>query len=173
MKPSCPRQGERERERESLRERDSEREGPRFRVTTVRKCAALRAAGGLVKLQLPRTPPARPGKELLPSSRRKTRKIRNEAHTRGSALPVTHRARLKAEPGPPGGRPPPIRLVLPASPAALRVGPPGILRASMAGTLIPRVDQRETAGTRAAATWGGVGLAPKDSRGAARGRLHP
>ena len=43
---------------EMTREREREREGPRFRVTTVRKFAALRAAGCLVRLQLPPSFPA-------------------------------------------------------------------------------------------------------------------
>ena len=42
------------------------REGPSFRVTTVRKFATLRAAGCLVRLQLPHAPPSRQGMCLSP-----------------------------------------------------------------------------------------------------------
>ena len=140
---------ERERGRARERERATARGGPRLRVTTVRKCAALTAAGGLVRLQLPRTLPARPGKDLSPSSPWEGHeKIRNGAHRRRSASIVTDRARLNAELGPLGGRSLPTRLVLPAALAAPRVGSPGPLRASLARTPEAREERSPARGRR-------------------------
>ena len=69
--------GDASREGETGRERggEREREGPCFRVTTVRWFAAPRTAGGLIRLQLPQAPliPRRGGHLLAPPARERER----------------------------------------------------------------------------------------------------
>ena len=86
------------------REREREREGPRLRVTTVQKCAAL--TGSWLPNQASAAPypfrQAGGGPVALPPGGW-AQKIRDEAHTRGSAFIITEGAHPKTDAGFPGG----------------------------------------------------------------------
>ena len=112
------------------------REGPRFRATTVRKFAAPRAAGGLVRLQLPHAPRSQQGKCLSPSpSGNEHEQIRDKTRALGGApcpLPYSWLAVPALLPG--EGPSPNVPVVL-APTAAPQSGPPGTTRNARASAL--------------------------------------
>ena len=137
-------------------EREREKEGPRLRVMTVRKCAALTSS------RLPNQAPAalhpshQVGGDLSPSPPGDGHeKIRDEAHPWGNVFILTEGACHRAGAGLPGGGWSPAPLGLPAARVPIEASAPGCLRAPLADALTTWGGGRDPARTRPEATWGG------------------